>query len=297
MLRKRREYAGNEVIMANIFSGLESMGLGKMKNMNIFEKKDEEQAKKSKEASKPQITELDLLFDKSYTCPVCSKEFKNKAVKTGKDKLVSADTDLRPKYQIVDSLKYDVVACPSCGYAALNRFFDYMTSAQAKLIKEQISSAFTGMEQEGDMLTYDAAIARYKLALVNTIVKKAKASEKAYTCMKTAWLLRGKGETLPADTADYDKAVAALKAEEDEFILNAYNGFVEAFSKEMFPMCGMDELTATYLTADLARRAKRYDESRRLLSRVLVSKQANERIKNKAREIKDLIMKETGSKE
>ena len=45
------------------------------------------------------------------------------------------DSDLRPKYQAMDSLKYDAVVCPNCGYAALNRFFNYMTDAQAKLIK------------------------------------------------------------------------------------------------------------------------------------------------------------------
>lgn len=284
--------------MASIFSGLESMGLGKMKDINIYDKKDDEKEKREAVNNvKPQVSELNYLFDKTYKCPVCSKEFKNKAVKTGKDKLLSADTDLRPKYQTVDSLKYDVVACPHCGYAALNRFFDYMTSAQAKLIKEQISASFTGLEQEKDILTYDEAITRYKLALVNTIVKRAKASEKAYTCMKTGWLLRGKAENLPANTPDYNNAIVNLKMEEDEFIQNAYDGFVEAFSKEMFPMCGMDELTATYLTADLARRSKRFDESRRLISRVLISKNANERIKNKARELKDLILAETGVKE
>ena len=47
-----------------------------------------------------------FIFDKTYTCPVCDKGFKTKTVKTGKVKLISADTDLRPKYQHMDSLKY-----------------------------------------------------------------------------------------------------------------------------------------------------------------------------------------------
>ena len=105
-------------------------------------------------------------------------------IKTGKIKLISADTDLRPKYQNVDSLKYDAVVCPHCGYSALNRFFNYMTSTQAKLIREQISASFKGINEECDEYTYDDAIARHKLALVNTIVKKSKISERAYTCLK-----------------------------------------------------------------------------------------------------------------
>ena len=72
----------------------------------------------------------------------------------------------------------------------------------------------------------------------------------------------------------------------------AYDGFVEAFSTEAFPMCGMDENTNTILVADVARRIGKYDEAGRWISKVLISRDANERIKSKAREIKDLIKKD-----
>ncbi|WP_310602917.1 DUF2225 domain-containing protein [Anaerosporobacter sp.] len=276
--------------MANIFSGLENFGLGELKDLDIYNTGSTDKKDSDKEADKPKITEADLVFDKTYTCPVCDNEFKAKAVKTGKVKLLGADSDLRPKYQLVDSLKYDAVVCPGCGYSALNRFFTYMTAPQAKLIKEQITVNFRGIEDSGEIYTYDDAIARHKLVLVNTIVKKAKNSERAYTCLKIAWLLRGKIETLPTDTADYNTEVAKLRAEEDEFIKNAYEGFTAAFSKEVFPMCGMDENTVTYLVADLARRCGKFDEAGRWISKVLVSRDANERIKSKARDLKDLIV-------
>lgn len=278
--------------MANLFSGLEAFGLGKLKKLDVYEETAKKAEDGTSQAEKPKISEEDLLFDKSYTCPVCDKEFKAKTIRTGKVKLISADTDLRPKYQLVDSLKYDAIVCPHCGYSALNRFFSYMTSVQAKLIREQISANFNGLNQEGAAYSYDDAIARHKLALVNTIVKKGKTSERAYTCLKLAWLLRGKHETLPADTPDYDNVKKALIKEEGECLLNAYEGFISAFAKEMFPMCGMDELTTTYLVADLARRCGKYDESNRWISRVLTSRDANERIKDKAREIKELIKAE-----
>ncbi|MFW5629519.1 MAG: DUF2225 domain-containing protein [Acetivibrio ethanolgignens] len=274
-----------------IFSGLENFGLGKLKNIDVYE---DERAKTEKngdvkQAEKPKITEADILFEKSYICPCCDKEFKVKTVRTGKVKLESADTDLRPKYQLVDALKYDAIVCPNCGYAALNRFFNYLASVQRKLIKENISGNFKGLEETGAAYTYDDAIARHKLALVNTIVKKGKTSERAYTCLKLAWILRGKAETLPKETPDYDKVMKELKSEEDELILNAYDGFTQAFMKENFPICGMDELTSTYLVADLARRSGRYDEALRWISKVITSRDANERIKNKARELKELI--------
>ena len=278
--------------MANLFSGLEAFGLGNMKDMDVFstdDKANKESDNKTDASAKVKIEEADFLFDKTYTCPVCDKEFKSKTIKTGKIKLISADTDLRPKYQYVDSLKYDAIACPHCGYAALNRFFNYMTNTQAKLIKEQISANFKGIENESDTISYDDAIARHKLALVNAIVKKSKLSERAYTCLKTAWLLRGKAETLPADTADYNNQIKQLQREEFDLITNAYTGFSEAFSKELFPMCGMDENTMSYLMADLARRVGKHDESSRWISKVLISRNANERIKSKARDLKELL--------
>ncbi|WMJ86154.1 DUF2225 domain-containing protein [Anaerocolumna sp. MB42-C2] len=278
--------------MANLFSGLEAFGLGKMSNLEVYAAEDK--SKKpgdGTEAEEKKIVEADLIFDKSYTCPVCDKEFKAKTVKTGKVKLISADTDLRPKYQLVDSLKYDAIVCPHCGYSALNRFYNYMTSVQAKLIKEQISASFKGIKTEGEAFTYDEAIARHKLALVNTIVKKSKLSERAYTCLKTAWLLRGKAESLMTESngAEVKAQIDELQKEELEFLSNAYDGFLEAFSKEMFPMCGMDENTMTYLVADLARRVGKYGESSRWISKVLTARDANERIKTKARELKELL--------
>lgn len=274
-----------------IFSGLENFGLGKLKNIDVYEDERAKNAKNgdAKLAEKPKITEADILFEKSYTCPCCDKEFKVKTVRTGKVKLESADTDLRPKYQLVDALKYDAIVCPNCGYAALNRFFNYLASVQRKLIKENISANFKGLEETGAVYSYDDAIARHKLALVNTIVKKGKTSERAYTCLKLAWILRGKAETLPKETPDYDKVMKELKSEEDELILNAYEGFTQAFMKENFPICGMDELTSSYLVADLARRSGKYEEALRWISKVITAREANERIKNKARELKELI--------
>lgn len=276
-----------------LFSGLEKMGLGKLNKLEVFEedtaKKGAKKGEESQQASKPKVTEEDLLFDKSYTCPVCNNEFHSKMIRTGKVKFLSADTDLRPKYQLVDSLKYDALVCPSCGYAALSRFFKFMMPAQAKLIRENITKNFSGLPQTGGTYTYDDAILRHKLALANAIVKKAKNSEKAYTCLKMAWLFRGKRETLPKETKDYDKVVADLKKEEDDLLGKAYEGFMTAFSRESFPMCGMDEMTVTFLVAELARRTGKYEESGRWISKVLTSRSANERIKNKARDIKELL--------
>lgn len=279
--------------MTNLFSGLEEFGLGNISNLNIYENKKEKvnnKEPKVKEVTK--IHEEDFIFDKTFKCPCCDTEFKSKFIKTGRVKLLSLDTDLRPRYQEVDSLKYDAVVCPSCGYAAITRYFTYLTRSQIKFVREQITSSFRGIKDDESTISYDDAIARHKLALVSAIVKKGKTSERAYSCLKLAWLIRGKKETLPEDTPNYKDEINALEKEEAAFILNAYEGFKQAFSVEPFPMAGMDEITVTLLVAELARRTGNNSEAARWISRILISREANDRIKDRAREIKDLLIED-----
>ena len=278
--------------MDNLFSGLEEFGLGNLSNINIYDEKEKEEDKDGNKKQQDTFSEEDILFDKSYSCPVCDSEFKSKSVKTGKVKLQSLDSDLRPRYQQADPLKYDAVLCTNCGYAALTRFFKYVTYTQAEWIKKSISANYKPVADTNSVYSYDDAIARHKMALVNSIVKKAKVSERAYICLKTAWVIRGKTETLSKDTLDYQKVIAQLNKEELEFLSNAYEGFSEAFMKETFPMCGMDESTISLLLAELSRRIGKLDESSRWVSRILTSREANERIKEKARDIKELIKEE-----
>ena len=282
--------------MANLFSGLENLGLGSLSGMKIFEKDKGEKEKEETDKKKIEVKEEDFLFEKTFICKACDKEFKAKMVRTGKVKLVEQDTDLRPKYQYVDSLKYDAVVCPHCGFAALNRYFNSLSDTQVKLIKANISINFKGIKEDENIVTYDEAILKHKLALLNAVVKHSKPSERAYICLKLAWLCRGKAETLPEDTKDLESIKKELEVQEKEYITNAYNGFQESFSKEPFPICGMDENTLTYLVADLARKIGQYDEALRLVGRVITSRSANDRIKSKGIEMKEMIKKEQNCK-
>ncbi len=281
-----------------LFSGLESVGMGGLQNLKVFEddkaKAEKEQKKKTEAA---ELKEEDFIFDKTYKCPVCDREYKAKAVRTGKVKLIGSDDDLRPRYQF-DTLKYDALTCPNCGYSVLTKYFNINpSSVQMKLIRENVSKSFSGIKEPDKIMTYDDALTRHKLSLVCSIVKRAKSSEKAYTCLKIAWLLRGKAETLPTDTPNTEEVKKSLHEEELEALGNAYSGFTEAFSKENFPMCGMDENTVTYLSAELAKKLHKYDDALRLCARVITAKGVNDRIKDKAREMKDDIYRETGRKE
>ena len=92
--------------MGNIFSGLEAMGLQGLSEVKIYEEEKPEPVKQAeKEVVVPVVQEADFLFDKKILCPVCNQEFKAKTVKTGKPRLLGEDSDLRPKYSGIDSIK------------------------------------------------------------------------------------------------------------------------------------------------------------------------------------------------
>lgn len=269
-----------------LFSGLEQLGLGKYNDAKLMEeKKSDEVFLDGAGKQIPKVTEEDVLYDKRYTCPVCDVSFTSKTVRAGKIKLIGKDSDLRAVYEIADPHKYDVIACENCGYSSLGRYFGKISTRQMRDIKDQVGTNFRGISNDKDLFTYDDAILRYKLALVCCIVKHAKSSEKGYTSLKMAWILRGKRLSLKPG----DAMIKQLYEEEMECITNAYTCFVDALANEMMPIAGMDESTIKYLMAELARKLKKYDESAKLLAEVLTSKATPTRIKEEALNVKQLL--------
>lgn len=269
-----------------LLSGLSRFGLNNLENMEVYE---EPENTKSDKTVQKIVQEQDYLFDKSCICPICNKEFKVRTVRSGKVKLVGSDQDLRPRYEPIDALKYDVIMCPLCGYTALGRFFQLITVQQAKSIKETICVNFTSQEDWKEIYTYDEALERYQLALANAVVKRAKSGEKAYICLKTAWILRGKAEHLDRKLPDYENQKKQCEDAEQEFLRNALDGFMTARQSESFPICGLDQSTVDYILAVMTMRFEQYDVTGRLITAILQSA-ANPRVKNRARELKEELL-------
>lgn len=273
--------------MSGILSGLESLGLGNISTTNLYETQEKP---KEGPVAPVVVEEKDILFDRTFSCPVCDHKYAAKALRTGKAKLLSTDMDLRPKYEGIDPVKYDVALCPECGYTVLTRFFGNLTNNQLKAVKENITPNVKIPTFQGEIYTYEEAMERYKLALACAIVKQSKASEKAYICMKTAWLLRGYAEKLEADGELTAEKKAAIEAQEQEYLKNAFEGFVAGRQNEGFPICGMDEITIDYLISVLAYEIGKLDVASKLVAGILVNPAANPRMKDKARDVKDLIL-------
>ncbi|WWR15138.1 DUF2225 domain-containing protein [Lachnospiraceae bacterium JLR.KK008] len=231
------------------------------------------------------------VFGKNHTCPICELEFKNPTVKSSKARMIGSDIDLRPIYETVNTLKYDVVLCPQCGYTALERYFDTVTQVQKRQILEKVCTAYKPREAK-TTYSYEDAFFRYKMALINSMAKNADDSEKAFICLRCGWLLRAWRQSLEGEEGQEAKREELAK-QEDEYLRSAKGGFEQANLKEDYPLCGMDESTVDYLIAALSLRYGEYDAAMKLVSGIIASREAGARIKDRARDLKDEIVKST----
>ena len=283
--------------MDNLLSGLGKFGLDEGAANNLFEedtvvKKQNADGTVTKEVTGPK--EEDFLLLKAVRCPLCDGTFRTLQIKSGRTKRKEPDLDLRPRFEHIDTNKYDVCSCPKCGFTAMHRYFGPLSSLQIKLVKEGVCDKFktppTQEITEVKTYTYDEAIEMFKLALYTTIAKKGANSEKAYECLKIAWLLRGKIEELAADKEKNKEAIIAAQKEYVTFYTQAFEGFVKAMASENYPMCGMDQSTMDLLIAAMAFNLGKYDYSSRFVSSLLVSRTASPNIKNRAHELKEKII-------
>lgn len=279
--------------MAGLLSGLEQLGLGDLEDLSVYEEAKAEEAKPEEEKNvKPTIREEEFLFDKTQVCPVCGISFPEKTVRAGKARMIGSDIDLRPKYEHIDMLKYDIISCPKCGYTALGRYFKNMSPAQADMIKRRISASYKPRkEKKAGSYTYEEALGRYKLALANAIVKQSKNSERAYICLRAGWLVRGMLENLDPSVPEYDKIKKDLTLQEDDFLKHSLEGFINARKSESFPICGMDEATLDYVVAATAMRFEQWEIGSKLCQAILISGSANPRIKDRTRDLQAEIRK------
>ncbi len=276
-----------------LFSGLGKLGLNGLDGLSVYGEPEKPQipVEEEKEPEAPKIVEEDFLLKKTCKCPSCTREFKTLAVKAGKAKLVGTDKDLRPRYDGIEPLKYEVTMCPVCGYASLNKDWGMLTDNQCKNVRKEISASFRPDDKEYEIYSYDDALKRYQMALANSIVKQSKNSDKALICLKAGWLLRSKWESLDPEAENYPNDVSEAMGLESEFLENALEGLMTARANEAPPICGMDELTVDYLIAALSVRFEKYEQAAKLISKILQSRAINSRMKEKTLELKDEILK------
>ncbi|MBO4775555.1 MAG: DUF2225 domain-containing protein [Lachnospiraceae bacterium] len=240
------------------------------------------------------MSEADKVFKKSYKCPICDSNFKCLTVKQGKARMVSSDIDLKVNYRDIEPLKYDIILCPVCGYAALERYFDRVSAFQRKNIIDKICQSFSYVFEDKDEFTFDDAIVRYKFAVLTSQVKMSKASEFGFLCLKMGWLYRSYADSLDESMK---KKKAELKEQEKTYLTNAFNYFETARAKEQSPICGMDEITFDTLLASLCVELDKKDEAKKYMSIILSNRNATKRVKDKIFDLKELLDGQSGEED
>lgn len=282
----------------DLLGGLEKYGLDEETLQKAFDEttKQIKTKKAVKEVKAETLSEEDFLLLKTAVCPICDNVFSSMAVKSGKARRLQPDFDLRPRFEAIDVNKFDVTSCRKCGYTALNKDFAHLTAGQMNLISEGVRKNYKIIDEgiSDKAPDYDTSIERYKLALYCSMVKRAKISEKSYICLKIAWLYRGKIEQairesdLPAPKLT--KLLEVCKKEELKFYGNAYTGLIDARTTESFPICGMDTNTFDMLLSAMAFNLDKLDDASRFVSGLLVSRTVSSGIKNRAIDLKKMIM-------
>lgn len=281
-----------------LLDGLGKFGINDLGVDDIFSTKEEKKdsAENNTEPAeakveKPRVNEMDFLFEKTYECPVCDFSFKELTVKSSRARVIKIEKNLRPVVEDFEPIKYEVISCPMCGYTTMNRYFGPIMPRHKEAFIAEIGRSYPANKYyQPFVMGYDEAIERVELALATAIVKKAKASEKAYICLKGKWLC----ESCFADSVVLERMTEEEKAKMEEkhteFHNLAFDGFIAARQSEDFPIAGMDSSTLDYLIAAMAMESGKYDVSSKMVSSLLQNVATPSRIKDKARAIKEELI-------
>lgn len=244
--------------------------------------------------SQNQHTDAEYVFDKKITCVVCDKPFTTKILKSNRARRIGSDADLRPRYEHIDTLKYGICSCPNCGYSAMHSAFTHISPRQINNIKEQVCVHFLPEDRRGwTDYTYDQAIHMHELALLCADAKLAKDGEKAYLHMLLAWLFREKQREAELISADVLRVLETdrCRTEADEHYKAAFEGFQQAMMNELFPIAGLNQPTLEYILAYMAFYFGKLEVSAKLIGSVLTTSSASRNVKERARDLKDEIIK------
>ena len=255
----------------NLFDSLSNLGLGDLGSIPLYASA-ETPGQKAVEVTK-QSTPEDYLFERKVECPVCYKQILIPSVKISGIRVLERDSDFMLYYGEPNPTFYEAWVCTACGYAALSSRFTALTDKQKKQIRDAISSRWNPDKTYPLLHTADIAIEKHQLALLNTVVKSGKDSEKAMICLKIAWLYRLKKDS----------------PNELKFMDQALRGFIKALENEFAPIAGLDEPSLEYLIGELFRRLGDPSNALFWFSRVITNRLTKPRIKELARNQKDLI--------
>jgi hypothetical protein len=135
---------------------------------------------------------LRTFWHKSYVCPVCNSQFEAVRIFTDAIKIKSRESDLKPVYDGVNVLMFQLVSCPKCLYTSFEDDFGELQSSHVEAIK-RMHEKLKGFEIElsENKSVRDAAV-QYNIAAVMYVARE-KFFRAAESFLKLAWLYRDAG--------------------------------------------------------------------------------------------------------
>ena len=176
----------------------------------------------------------EILYDKTYKCPLCTIKFSTKKARQGRLKVVKQDKDFCKHYESVNPNYYLVNVCPSCGYAFTDNF-EQLTPAKKEVIKERISEKWSERDF-GGIRDWNMALESMKLGFLCGRLKEENKNVLAGLVLHIAWIYRKAG---------YEK-------EEKRFLQNAKKLYLEVYEKDTSAEVNVARLL--YLLGELERR-------------------------------------------
>lgn len=219
------------------------------------------------------------VIDRKFNCPVCFEDFTSPRARMTKIRLYGTDEDLRPYYEGLDVVCYEIICCPHCGYSAIEKTFMNVTDGTREAIRTFCKEKNMA-KQWPHYLDTNNAIERFVFAILCATPKKAKTSELSYLYLKLSWLYRV-NEGNP-------------KREDNEIFCQ--KKFVElgekTFAEENFPVLDIDYTTYLYLIAEVSRRLKDFHKAYKYIGKVILDKNTTPKLKQRAIDVKELIVED-----
>lgn len=216
-----------------------------------------------------------LIKVEEYTCPICNEKFNSLRVREGAPKYIDTDSDLRPYFEEIDTIKYEVVTCKYCGYSSINKTFENVKKDKIDLISEKLDKIFDHRDFEGDY-SYETAIYRFKLAIKIAEERSLSNGELFYLYLKLAWLFRAMGGS---NNAKYEYVSLKRSLEFGE----------QALANESMPVIDIESDVFLFLLGEISRRLGYYDKALRYITQVATDQSITARLKERVQVAKESI--------
>lgn len=268
--------------MIKTFSGIERFGVFKATEVHLYSDDDALGTMPSMGAN---YRFEEYVFEREVACPVCKSNFKTPTMRSRKARVLESDFDLKPNYDEIESVCYEVVTCTTCGYSSMMSTFEKLRENEAMEVAANVSQVIMNLASLPMNLSIEESILKFKLALYCCAFKKAKSSEKGFTSLKIAWLYRTLGD----------------KAEEKYYLELAYKGLSMAYDDEELPLMGMDFHVSNYVIGQLALTLGQYADAKRRFGSLILDKQTPPKLKSRVEgaleDLKNALRKEQASNE